>query len=172
MKPKILFIMHMPPPVHGAAMMGQYIHDSKVINEAFDCHYINLALAKELAEIGKGSIRKVSIFLHLLLIIYREVKKFNPDLCYVTPNAKGFAFYKDFLVVMGLKLMKCKVIIHYHNKGVSLRQDRFIDNLLYKAFFKNIKVILLANALYGDVCKYVDRKDVFICPNGIPETII
>ena len=33
MKPSILFILHLPPPVHGAAMMGQYIHDSKVINE-------------------------------------------------------------------------------------------------------------------------------------------
>ena len=32
-KNKVLFIMHMPPPVHGAAMMGQYIHDSKLINE-------------------------------------------------------------------------------------------------------------------------------------------
>ena len=31
MKPKILFIMHMPPPVHGAAMVGQYIHDSELI---------------------------------------------------------------------------------------------------------------------------------------------
>ena len=25
--------MHMPPPVHGAAMMGKYIHDSELINE-------------------------------------------------------------------------------------------------------------------------------------------
>lgn len=32
MKQKILFIMHMPPPVHGAAMMGLYIHDSEIIN--------------------------------------------------------------------------------------------------------------------------------------------
>ena len=37
MKPKILFIMPMPPPVCGA-MVGQYIHDSKLINREFDCH--------------------------------------------------------------------------------------------------------------------------------------
>ena len=30
MNTKILFIMHMPPPVHGAAMVGKYIHDSKL----------------------------------------------------------------------------------------------------------------------------------------------
>ena len=32
MKIRILFIMHMPPPVHGAAMMGKYIHDSQIVN--------------------------------------------------------------------------------------------------------------------------------------------
>ena len=53
MKPSILFILHMPPPVHGAAMMGKYIHDSKMINETFDCHYINLATAKDIKDIGK-----------------------------------------------------------------------------------------------------------------------
>ena len=57
MKPKILFIMHMPPPVHGAAMVGQYIHDSKLINREFDCHYINLTTAKNLQDIGKVGMR-------------------------------------------------------------------------------------------------------------------
>lgn len=38
----------MPPPVHGAAMMGKYIHDSKIINEAFDCLYINPSASKEI----------------------------------------------------------------------------------------------------------------------------
>ena len=52
-KQRILFVLHLPPPVHGAAMMGKYIHDSRVINEAFECKYINLTSAKTLQDIGK-----------------------------------------------------------------------------------------------------------------------
>ncbi len=69
-----------------------------------------------------------------------------------------------------IKSMGCKVIVHYHNKGVATRQDRWLDDKLYRKFFKGIKVILLAEALYPDVQKYVKREDVYICPNGIPDT--
>lgn len=169
MKPSILFILHMPPPVHGAAMMGKYIHDSQVINQAFDCRYFNLTLAKNLQDIGKGGIRKLRDFIRQLRNIHQEVKTFHPALCYVTPNAKGGAFYKDFVIVMMLKAMGQKVVIHYHNKGVATRQNKLLDNFLYKRFFKGLKVILLAEPLYQDICKYVKRENVFICPNGIPE---
>ena len=67
-----------------------------------------------------------------------------------------------------LKIINQKIIIHYHNKGVATRQSKWFDNLLYKIFFKNIKVILLAENLYQDIKKYVKYKDVYICPNGIP----
>ena len=171
MKPTILFILHLPPPVHGAAMVGKYIHDSRVINEAFDCHYINLTTARDLADIGKVGIRKLKQFGALLCEIRREVKRLRPVLVYVTPNACGGAFYKDFVVVQMLKQMGCRVVVHYHNKGVMTRQDRWFDNLLYRKFFRNLKVILLAETLYNDVKKYVSRDDVYICPNGIPETL-
>lgn len=163
--------MHMPPPVHGAAMVGKYIHDSRVINEAFDCHYLNLTLARDLSDIGKGGVRKLADFIRQLHRIRKEVKRVKPDVCYVTPNAKGGAFYKDFLVVQMLKRLGCRIVVHYHNKGVATRQDRILDDFLYRRFFKGLKVILLAESLYDDVKKYVDRKEVFICPNGIPETL-
>lgn len=169
MRQKVLFILHLPPPIHGAAMMGKYIHDSKLINEQFDCRYINLALAKELGDIGKRNIKKVDSFIQLLKCIKKNVKDFKPDLCYVTPNAKGGAFYKDFIVIQLLKTLGCKIVIHYHNKGVIDRQNHFIDNLLYKHFFRGIKVILLADTLYNDIKKYVPRERIYICPNGIPE---
>lgn len=162
--------MHMPPPVHGASMMGKYIHDSKQIGQTFDCRYINLTLAKDLSDIGKGGFSKLWNFLRQMKHIASTVHKEKPQLCYVTPNAKGGAFYKDFVVVMLLKAMGQNVIAHYHNKGVATRQDRVLDNFLYKHFFKNQKVILLAKALYKDIEKYVAPKDVYICPNGIPES--
>ena len=168
-KRRLLFILHMPPPVHGAAMVGQYIHDSKLINSEFDCHYINLATALGLEDIGKFKFKKIISFYNLLCQIFRAVKEFNPDLVYVTPNAKGAPFYKDFIVVMMLKRMGCKVIAHYHNKGVVSRQDKTLDNLLYRHFFKNLKVILLSERLYPDIQKYVKRENVYICPNGILE---
>ena len=165
---KVLFIMHMPPPVHGAAMVGKYIHDSHLINSQFECRYINLTTASSLEDIGKMGLSKVFAYCKLLIYIWREVRKFAPNLVYVTPNAKGGAFYKDFIVVQMLKVLGCKIVVHYHNKGVSSRQSKWFDNFLYKKFYKNIKVILLGEPLYKDVEKYVKWDDVYICPNGIP----
>lgn len=80
---KVLFILHMPPPVHGASMVGKYIHDSKIINNAFECHYLNLALAKDLDDIGKGGIRKLKEFYKQLKQIRKQTKLIVPQLCYV-----------------------------------------------------------------------------------------
>lgn len=167
-KQRILFILHLPPPVHGAAMMGKYIHDSRVINEVFECKYINLTSAKTLQDIGKGGVMKYIKYLMLLYKVVLMVIAFRPQLVYVTPTACGVAFYKDFLVVQLLKLMGRKVVVHYHNKGVVTRQDKKLDDWMYRRFFKDIKVILLSDALYEDVKKYVKREDVLICENGIP----
>ena len=166
---KILFILHLPPPVHGAAMMGKYIHDSEWINSEFNCSYINLTTASSLEDIGKVGLRKLTTFVRLLMKIRRAVTEQTPDLVYITPNSAGGAFYKDFVVVMMLKMLGCRIVAHYHNKGIATRQDRWLDNMLYRHFFKDIKVILLAEPLYADVRKYVSRESVYICPNGIPE---
>ena len=168
MKPKILFIMHMPPPVHGAAMVGQFIHDSGLINREFTCHYINLTTARNLQDIGKVGMRKLFDFYKLLGKIRHTLKVVQPNLVYITPNACGGAFYKDFVVVQIIKRMGYRVVVHYHNKGVATHQDRRLYDALYRRFFKGIKVILLSECLYADVKKYVDRKNVFVCANGIP----
>lgn len=157
-------------------MVGKYIHDSKLVNEAFDCHYINLTTADTLADIGKIGLRKVKSFVKLLNSIEKEIKRLRPNTVYITPNSAGAAFYKDFVVVETVKraMRKCgrkdvNVILHFHNKGVSTRQERWLDDKLYTRFFKGVDVMLLAESLYGDISKYVERNNVVICGNGIPD---
>lgn len=169
MKPKILFVMHMPPPVHGASMVGQFIHDSRLINSSFDCHYVNMAVATRLEDIGKGGWHKIKGIWHKLMEVKRLVREVKPDLVYITPNSAGAPFYKDFVTVLMLKLLHQRIVMHFHNKGVATKQNHWLDNRLYKVFFKDSKLILLADALYEDVKKYVRREDVFVCPNAIPK---
>lgn len=160
----------MPPPIHGAAMIGKYIHDSKCINDTFDCYYTNLTTAANINDFGKWRIRKIFNIFQLLIRIIRQVRSVRPDLVYVTPNATGAVFYKDFIIIQLLKILHCKIVLHYHNKGVVKRQKNCVYNFFYKCFFENVKVILLAEQLYYDVKKYVKYDNVYICPNGIPET--
>ena len=169
-KVKILFILHLPPPIHGASIVGEYIKNSNQINSVFECKYINLTIAQCLEDVGKGGIRKLKLFKRKLNEIKDSIKDFNPDWIYITPNSAGGAFYKDYVIVQ-----KCKkwgngnIILHFHNKGVKTREKRLFDNYLYKRFFNKTKVILLGKSLYEDINKYVQIENVRFCPNGIPE---
>jgi glycosyltransferase involved in cell wall biosynthesis len=168
---KILFILHFPPPVHGAAMVGQYIRESATINNAFIGRYINLGTSRSIDEIGKGGIIKLWRYFVLLWKTAFTVLSFRPNLVYLTLTSKGGGFYKDALVAIKAKALGAKMVYHFHNKGVSTRQHRWLDNILYKIVFKNADVILLSEHLYPDIQKYVPKNRVHICPNGIPEIV-
>ena len=163
--------MHMPPPVHGAAMMGQYIHDSKLINERFDCHYINPSLSDSVSKVGKFSFCKIISAIKNIIFIVKEVKKIRPNLCYYTPTADGWGIYRDLFVVAVLKWNKQKIVLHMHNKGVEKFSVKHIwAPFAYRHIFKGVKVILLARELYQDVRNYVQPDNVYYCPNGMPKT--
>lgn len=167
MKSKVLFLLHWPPPVHGSSVVGLQIKESKIINANFDCYFINLGTSKSIEEIGKNPFNKVLRYVSILWKVLRYLITNHPDLCYLAITAKGVPFYKDTLVVLLVKLFRVKLIYHFHNKGVSTRHDKLIDNFLYRFVFKNSDVILLSKHLYSDIQTYIPKNKIHICPNGI-----
>ena len=168
MKPNILFILHLPPPVHGAAMVGSFVQDSRIIKEEFDANFINLATSKTLQESGKGRIKKFFTLLRIQLNIINTLAFNRYDLCYVTLTARGPAFYKDLMAIFVLKLFRTKIIYHFHNKGVASKSHQRINDYLYRYAFKNTFCILLSRHLYTDIERYVAENATFYCPNGVP----
>ncbi len=166
-----IFLLHLPPPLHGASVVGDLIRKSILINNLFQINYINLSTSKRITEIGKKGIGKLFTFLCLNLKVISSILFFRFDLCYVTISTTGIGFYKDLCVIFLLKISRKRIVYHLHNKGVAEKQNKIIDNYLYRFAFKNVKVILLGKELYPDIQKYVEEKNVFYCPNGIPDGV-
>ena len=166
-KPKVLFVVPLPPPVHGSTVMCQYIKDSKLINDQFDCVFVNLSASRSMAEVHKFQMVKIWRMLKAFLVLIWELITHRYDLCYV-----ALAFHKSLLkdapFVLLCKLFRRKVVIHLHGKGASVDAQNAIYRWLLKLTFRNCKVVLLSWLLYPDIENFVKKEDVSICPNGIP----
>lgn len=158
----------MPSPIHGSSIVGKHIYNSLLINKSFETSYINLGTSNSIHEIGNNFYVKIARYLNIIFKTLKQLITNKPNVVYVAITAKGIGFYKDAVIVFIAKLFGVKLVFHFHNKGVSLNQDKFIDNILYKLVFKNTKTILLSKLLYCDIKKYVNETSVYYCPNGIP----
>jgi len=164
---KILFIVQLPPPVHGASIMNSYVINSKIINNNFYCDVVNLHFLRSIKEISKYSFRKVlkGIYYGFEIIIKDFIRK--PDLVYFTLSPKGYAFYRDAIYVFILKLFNNKIVFHLHGKGIKENiKSNAIKRYLYLWVFNNTHVICLSQRLTNDI-EDVFKSIPFIVPNGI-----
>ena len=169
MKNKILFLVHLPPPVHGSSMVGLMIKENSKINSKFDCNYINLLASQNLAESGVVNFKKLKEFLFTFQKVLATILRKRPNLCYLALTTTGPAFFRDFLLIALLKAFRIKRIYHLHNKGISRYQNKKIYQFCYNFVFRNAEVILLSKQLYPDLQKFVPLSKIHICPNGIPD---
>lgn len=166
-KPRILCIATLPPPVHGSAVVSQQIKDSKIINEAFVCDFVNLSTSRKMDEIGKKNFAKIWRIFSALFLEFWKLLTHRYDFCYISLTCHGSGFLKDSLYALLCKLFRRKLVIHQHNKGMSDDVERWPYRWLLPMVYKNAKVILLSWKLYPDISNVVGRDNVVICPNGI-----
>jgi hypothetical protein len=160
---KILFIAPLPPPVHGSAMVSQYIKDSRLVNEQFDCDFVNLSTSRRMDEIGKGGIKKLLRFVGAYFALLWKLLTRRYDLCYLAITCHDMGFLKDAPFVLLCKLFRRRVLIHQHNKGMSRCVDRWPYRWLLPLVYRNTTVMLLSWHLYDDIASVVKREQVVIC---------
>ena len=168
--PRILFIVPLPPPIHGSAMVSQQIKDSRLIGDAFCCDLVNLSTSRNMNEIGRWNPIKIWRFLSSLFITFWKLLTHHYAFCYLAITCHGGGFLKDAPFVLLCKLFRRKIVIHQHNKGMSADVDRWPYSWLLPLVYRNAKVILLSWHLYPDIERVVKKEQVIICPNGIPQT--
>jgi len=164
---RLLYLILLPPPVHGSSIMGELVFNSKVINSGYEIRCINIGISDKVSGVGKHSVKKLFRISKLFLLLLKEIVFFKPNCCYFTPAVTGYAFLKDFIMFFLLRLSGVKVLMHLHNKGVSEYSDRSIFRFLYSIFFKNSKTILLSDLLYHDVKDFLPINNKYVCSNAL-----
>ena len=171
-KPDVLYLLHLPPAVHGSAIVGLSIKESFRINEAFDGRYLNLLLSGSAKESGVLAFHKaiecLGLWFRLLFLLIMR----RPAVCYFALTSAGGAFFRDVMLVFLLKVFRVKRVFHLHNKGFGLKSGNVFYRFFYRFVFNDSEVILLSMLLYPDISCYVPEGHVRICPNGISDPVV
>ena len=169
MKTKILFLIQLPPPVHGASAVNKSIQNSSHVNKSFSTKFINISPATGLADIGKIEPAKMLKMLKILCNVVGSFRTFKPDLVYLTLSPHGLAFYKDGLIAIVLKLMGAKLVFHLHGKGIQKEARKsWLKLQAYKLVFKKVDIIHLSDKLFSDLAEVRDPTMAIISvANGI-----
>lgn len=164
--------MHMPPPVHGAAVVGQQIYESKIIRESFKCSYINVSTSASLDDVGRFSFAKITKTFAFYRRVLNAVKDERPDVVYFTPSTSGWAFYRDAITIRLLRRRRQNVVIHLHNKPTDVFLHKWCNQWVWRRFFQGVSAIFLGEALAKQFDKFTPLcRNIYICPNGMPDKV-
>jgi len=168
MKQRLLSLVQLPPPIHGAAVMNKIAVSCFDGTEDFSNRTIALKFSKSLSDLRKPSFFKFYSLIVIFFKVFKELIFNRPDLVYFTLTPKGGGFIRDCLFVMLIKLFRVKLVYHLHGKGfLDFSKKYVVIDFLYNFVFRNVKVILLADVLYDDISKYIKQENILIVPNGL-----
>jgi glycosyltransferase involved in cell wall biosynthesis len=171
-KPRVLCLMHLPPPIHGVSMVGEQIAGSTRLKSRFTLEILPLQFATSIEDIGRLSPRKLLRALRTGLGLTRALVARRPDAVYFTLSPAGNALYRDCAYVAIMKCFRVRRIYHMHAKGVAERLDVAWRRALYEWAFGGAWVIHLSPRLAHDITGVVALDRILYVPNGLPDRAI
>lgn len=175
-KEKILFILHYSPPIHGASKVGDSILKSDLLKQNFNTKYIKIESSKNIKSIGKFQFNKIIDTIILFNNILSKLLFFKPQKIYYTVSPNGFAFYRDFLISMPIKLFakvtRCELFYHYHALGLAdFTSKSNLKKKLVNFFLNNINIILISSKIKSELTNLTNYKRVFYLENGVEDPL-
>lgn len=168
---KILFLIQLPPPVHGVSTINQLIIQNHYIRNNIDMDILPINTSKKFEEIDRLSLRKVIRGFRILIVLLKRILTNKYCFVYFTINIRSYAFYRDIIYAFILRLFSLKRVYNLQGYGVSVNATNLFKRTIYKWYFDKAKVITLSNNIYKDICNFVKDNNKFILHNALPITV-
>lgn len=166
MKKKILFLLQVPPPVHGASLRNVSLVNSHLLREHFNIFLLPMRFADEIDDIGKVSLLKFWRLLKFLVALIYQLIFFKPQFTYFTISPIGMAFYRDVIIVTVIKLFRVPLVYHLRGLGIHEASKSAVNGFFYRYAFRGTAVICLSENHTKDIMD-LPYKRKFVVPDGI-----
>lgn len=147
-KAKVLFLIQLPPPIHGVSIINEHIYTLPAIDNLCKKDIIELKFSSQLKTLSKISFDKVFRTISIAFRLMWKCLRFNPSYIYFTISPSNKTFYRDLVFVFIIKAFNKKPIYHLHGKGISDNiKRRPILRRVYRWVFNNSVIIHLSEGL-------------------------
>jgi glycosyltransferase involved in cell wall biosynthesis len=168
-KPRVLCLLQLPPPVHGASVMNATIAASARLARDFDLRVVELRSASAVDDVGRFAIRKLGRFAASARDLIAAIRRDRPDLVYMTFATASPALLRDALIAELIKRLGIPVVLQLHTKGTNLLTAPEWQRRLARRACAEAWVIHLSPSL-GDVfAELVQHRGMVIVENGIAD---
>lgn len=166
-KPKLLLVLQLPPPVHGASIVNTYVESSAALRATFDVDVLPLRFADDIRDIGAVSLRKLRRALQTGYKLATRIHRQSPRAVYLTLSPVGGAFYRDCVYVAVMRALGAPRVFHMHGKGIAHPQVGWVKRRLIRWVLADADVILLSPLLRGEFESVVPASRLHYVANGI-----
>ena len=171
MRYKILYLLKVPPPFTGATLMNSYVLKSRLLREKFSVDEVCVSYTISRNDFGKYSNRKIIVIINTIKNIIIKLINNKPAIVYFQISPVGFAFIRDFIYCVIIKLFSIHIVYHIRGKGIKYYSDNnIIMKYLYKYAFNNASIICHSDIVANDF-KVVYEGKPYIVENGIEQII-
>lgn len=167
-KKKVVCLVQLPPPVHGAAIMNQRVVLALENSVCFDSTALKLNYATSFHEMHAPVFKKLFYALSLLLSLLKVYIFCRPAITYIAFSPFGLGFYRDFFFVVLARCFSSRPFLHLHGTGLSNNRSKFKTTLLRWMFSKS-KLLLISSSLYRDVEQYTTQLRTVVINNCVDD---
>ncbi len=148
-KTRALFLIQLPPPIHGASVMNQSVFNAISSDTQFETRLIGLSFARDLADLQKVRFGKVVRAFTILFRIIWQLLSFRPHTVYFSIVPLNFVLIRDalYLLIIKLLLPKGKYVLHFHLSGLIEYSNKWGLHWFYRILFRGCDIIHLSEGL-------------------------
>lgn len=158
-KEKLYFCFPLSGPNNGVKIISSYILTDFLKDDSFDLRAIDTAQSKGFSNFGKFNFNK---FIDTLSLFSKLLNVKHEDLIYLNLTPQGFAFFRDFCMILICKIKRGNVTVHVHANGLEKK-----INPLTRYLLKGVKIVVINHLQYNKLKSL--NSNLYLVKNALPD---